>query len=238
MKIAIFGDSFADPLENTKLGISWTRLLSINYGHEVENFAEPGASLWWCYERLLEHPKNIDYIIFVVTAWGRTSSNQKLFDGKYFHIPQTGFIDEDLLKRFNYNKDILRFRDSLTDYFKYFQNEKKEQFLHKQIIKEVIKECERSKIKLLLIPAFGDSVEYQSIFKISLFDTVMKDIKVNTGSDTYLWESNRPNHMSKKNNEIFSGLIHEILKGVRNSVDMNDFVFEKVPNPEDYWKIK
>lgn len=43
--------------------------------------------------------------------------------------------------------------------------------------------------------------------------------------------------MSKQNNEILAQLVHEILQGTRTSVTMDDFVFEKFPNPEDYWEI-
>ena len=60
MKIAIYGDSFADPTWNSNSYKSWPELLAES--HDVTNFAEAGGSLWWSYYQLKQINK-IDELV-------------------------------------------------------------------------------------------------------------------------------------------------------------------------------
>lgn len=243
IKIGIFGDSFADPYNNLKRewGISWTQLLTENYGYIIENFAEGGSSLWWSYERFLKNYEKYDQIIFVVTMWGRLSSSEKINNGCYVHFPARGITDSDFIE--NSNEFTVKICHSIKDYFLYFQNDQQEKFLHNRIIEEIINKCNSDKKSLLLIPAFDNPINFQTIFKIPLCEIVRKEQIINNVMDitkiTYVpvYEKNRANHMSKQNNEILAQLVYEIIEGTRTSVTIDDFVFEKFPNPEDYWGI-
>lgn len=237
MKIGIFGDSFATSvsLVSKQSGISWTRLLK-NYGYQTRNFAEAASSLWWSYERFLKNYEKCDQIIFVVTSLGRVSSPKKIILSKYWHIAGMSNL-EDNLKKYKSNFE-LKILNSMKDYFLYFQNDQQEKFLHNKIIEEIINKCNSDKKPLLLIPAYQDSVDFQNIFKMPLVYITNKELRIDTGSDSYVLEkSTRANHMSKHNNEILAKLVHEILQGMRTSVTMDDFIFKKSPNPEDYWEI-
>lgn len=70
-KLAIFGDSFADDKGFKKIynsqGLSWIDYIKQTNLYSVDNFAERGASLWWCYKQFVAHCKNYDKIIFLVT---------------------------------------------------------------------------------------------------------------------------------------------------------------------------
>lgn len=241
MKIAIFGDSYADPYVNVerKWGISWARLLAENYNYKIENFGMKGSNLWWSYEKFLENYEKFDQIIFVVTAPGRLSSIEKIDEGKHLHMPGLEVIN--FFEQNNKdNEFLLKIYHSMKDYFLYFQNDRQEEFLHNKTIEEIINKCNLNKKPLALIPAFKDSLHYQTIFKMPLSKINLKEQTINTGIDNeFVFEKKhtRANHMSKQNNEIFAQLVHEIIQGTRTSVTMDDFVFEKFPNPEDYWEI-
>jgi hypothetical protein len=71
MKLAIFGDSFADDAGFKKIynsqGLSWIDYIKRSNLYRVDNFSERGASLWWCYQQFLTRQMNYDKIIFLVT---------------------------------------------------------------------------------------------------------------------------------------------------------------------------
>lgn len=69
MKIAIYGDSFADPCWNLNSYKSWPELLAESY--DVTNFAKEGSSLWWSYDQLKQQQLNFDYNIFIGTIYSR-----------------------------------------------------------------------------------------------------------------------------------------------------------------------
>ena len=69
MKIAIYGDSFADPNWNNNSYKGWPELLAESY--DVTNFAKEGSSLWWSYDQLQKSNTQFDYNIFVGTIYSR-----------------------------------------------------------------------------------------------------------------------------------------------------------------------
>ena len=69
MKLAIYGDSFADPSWTNNDYLAWPELLSNDF--QVTNFAKSGSSLWWSYQQFKQNKDNFDYNIFVGTIYGR-----------------------------------------------------------------------------------------------------------------------------------------------------------------------
>jgi hypothetical protein len=71
MKLAIFGDSFADDKFFKEIyksqDLSWIDHIKQPNLYSIDNFSERGASLWWCYQQFLTHQKDYDKIIFLVT---------------------------------------------------------------------------------------------------------------------------------------------------------------------------
>ena len=72
MKIAIYGDSFADIVNNRRAiaEISWPTLLNKHF-EQVDNYARAGTSLYWSMEQFERTHANYDRVIFVVTTAGR-----------------------------------------------------------------------------------------------------------------------------------------------------------------------
>ena len=71
LKVGIFGDSFSDPIrhghdnfrELDELG--WPNLLK--HKHEVGLYGQGGSSIFYSYQKFLEHHSKYDKIVFVVT---------------------------------------------------------------------------------------------------------------------------------------------------------------------------
>ena len=76
--LGIFGDSFADPSHGhnnypNDHVYSWVHLLTDTY--QVEWYSRGGSSLFYSYEKFLEHHHKYSKIVFVVTEPGRLSEN-------------------------------------------------------------------------------------------------------------------------------------------------------------------
>lgn len=229
MKIAIFGDSWADPCDWTIEPISWTKLLTKkDKNYKITNFAKSGTSLWWSYELFLKNYKNFDVIIFVCTSVGRLS---RLISGHGVNSERTA------IQKLQQETDpqTIKLLNSAIDYYIHFQNYDQEVFLYKKIMEELV---QFNSNRLIIVPAFQISIEYQTIFKNFLFEITKKDLKVNFGSSEIKFETiNRANHMSKENNEILAEKIHQIIQFECDSISIDDFVFQKYDNPEKYWEI-
>lgn len=80
MKIGVYGDSFAgintrfqpNSFSPEDAGAGWVELLEDDGNHKITNFSKPGTAFLYTYEKFLEHHKNFDLNIVVVTSPDRT----------------------------------------------------------------------------------------------------------------------------------------------------------------------
>lgn len=232
MKIAVFGDSYAETYDKCNI-LGWVDVLKTkNNDYEITNYSKSCTSLWWSYEEYLKHHNSFDKILFIVTSFGRLTN--KVFDEHYANMQNVEYRIKIEENKKNKNSELIRLLHSAKDYFIHFQNFKQERFLHEKIVEELIKNE-----KVIIIPAFFDSRKYQTIFKNSLIDITRKELKVNFNSDVYIPETSyRANHLSEKNNQILAEKVHEIIQGTCSSISLDDFIFEKYTNPEKYWELK
>lgn len=248
-KLFIFGDSYADAYEWSDIS-SWTKLLKNNY--EIENYGRVGSSLWWSYENFLKVLPTIEnssesVIVFVVTDSQRIS-NDALFVCNYgtcdFLLKMlksesdfSGFSIWDKMFHGYDKKTISDILHAAKNYFLYLQNPSMYGFLQRKILAEIMKKCKNTKIKLVLIPAFQDSIPFQPIFKLCLSDITNKFFEINGSSEFHLIKEKNimANHMNQTNNIILANKVHEIIQGTCTKITIDDFVFERVSNPEDYW---
>ena len=243
MKISIFGDSFADPFNNSIEAVSWTKLLKEKSNdYEITNFAYGGTSLWWSYELFLKNYEKFDTIIFAVTHAGRLSN---LIYDKGINCYDTANDYSRKIKNLKNLDDLkvqhtLKLLESIKDYYLYLQNGKQDQFLHEKIIEELYRiQTRSSDKKFIIIPACPLNFDCKTFFNLVLYDITKKELYTNFNDDTYKLETDyRANHMSKKNNEILAEKIHQIIQGTCTEVTIDDFVFQKYSNPEKYWEIE
>jgi hypothetical protein len=231
MIVGIFGDSFAEPVfaEN-----GWPNLLHSQYSQEIKNYAFNCTSTFWSYQQLLLHINEIDVILFTISGVGRLYHP----DLEVREVCSL-FTLEHVLKDSNlidYKRNIYK---AAQDYYLHLDNEEFNVFVQGQIVKEVQNLAQKHNKKLILIPAFDDGVQYQSIFKMCLIDIMRKEVQTNFGDLAYRPENpnTRANHLSKENNKILAFKINEILNNTIDTVELTDFVFTKYVDTGIYWEI-
>jgi hypothetical protein len=235
--LVIFGDSFADPYDDAKI-FGWTKLLASEYNYNVKNYAKRRTSLWWSYEKFLKFYntfKDDCIILFSVTNYGRLSNNN-IHIGSFGAVNLEDYPDDFTIANFD-RKTTVKILESAKNYFIYLQNENQELFLHKKIIEDVIQKCNERNSRLILIPNYKDIIKFQHVFECSLDEIFVEFLKINGFNHAMIEFELMANHMNETNNKIMAEKINEIIEGSCKKVTIHDFVFEKVPNPEDYWDI-
>jgi hypothetical protein len=244
--IGIFGDSFAvDFLDKNSpyYDTGWPKRLGDEY--VVTNYAVSGTSLFWTYTQLLKYMNDCDIVVLVITYPGRlyhpdpylnigtlpTTLEQKKKYLKRGTLPTT-------LEQKKHSIERLTILTAAENYYINLSQPEFDLFVHDKIVDEIQSQCNSNNKKLVLIPGFPENVKYQSVFRHSLYDIMMKEIYVTFGDFEFRQETpSRLNHMSLRNNEILAELICKIINNTCHSVTLDDFVFEKEPHPEQFWKL-
>ena len=88
MKIAIYGDSFAQPVEFGYKGndFLWCNTLANKLNGSIDNFAITGSSIFYSYQQFLRTYNEYDLCIFVITSINRYFKPLKISDGSSTHI--------------------------------------------------------------------------------------------------------------------------------------------------------
>jgi hypothetical protein len=152
MKIAIFGDSFADCLWFSKLkiqpqnGPGWPELLAEQY--DVINFAKGGTSLYYSYDLFCKHHSQFDRVIFVSSAAERFAVHLPESNDVFHIVPGTS-LNQRMSELYHYKTD-LRIIQAAEDYISYVLDTEKERIFGKLIIDDI---C-RTRSDVLLLPAF------------------------------------------------------------------------------------
>jgi hypothetical protein len=208
MKLAIFGDSSADPVE--WLNHSWVELLSKEY--YFTNFAKRGSSLLYTYNNICREHANFDKIIIFIAPVGRLwapncNINQHFINHRTVELyyDKADYTDKKIL-------------DSIKNYFVYLSTDEKEMLLHNAMVDSI-----KSKISnALIIPVTKRSIEnYQGVcmHDISLIDYAYYDVH------EYTPDFGRTCHMNKENNEIFYQKIKQWVDEEKFALSINDFKY-------------
>jgi hypothetical protein len=230
MIIGIFGDSFADPIGK----VGWPNLLKSKYFYNVKNYAKVCTTAFWSYCNLVSEINDIDVIIFVLTDQNRLYHA----DDRYHGVCTLYTIQEQLNNVALLPSDRMVF-EAAKQYHIHLSDDKFNNFVHDQLVKEITALAKQHNKPLIIIPAFQHTTQYQNIFEISLFDITLNEIFTNFGDRNYRPEDGhtRPNHLSKENNEILALKINELINGKIEKIKLDDFFFEKYNNPADYWQV-
>ena len=241
MKIAIFGDSYA---QETTGAISWSHILRAQYHYNIHNYACGATCLFWSYQQLVKHIDNFDTIVFVATQVGRLYWPTVEYENENSLHMISGLtnIQHAIKNNPSMNPNRLAVFKAAEQYHLNLANLDFDTFVHNQILKEISILCGKRKKKLIMIPAFDVSIIRPSAFRCSLFDVSRKELTTQFGKKKinrrYIFEKNtRSNHMSEENNMVFAGIVDKLLREEVFSIDLDNFVFKKVANPELYWDI-
>jgi hypothetical protein len=232
MKIAIFGDSFADENHSNLDEKSWVDVIRDD-GIEIHNFSSSGTSLMWSYQKYLNFKKShqnetIDKIIFLFTEPNRITTQYK---NKRITITNTDVFD-DFVKNNKYlDKKDIEILQSFKNYYIYFHNEEEAKIINDLIKRDILSD---SRV-IHLEPSTRNLPKEQ----ISLYNIACLELEILTGlsgNDGYKFMNkctdNRKCHMSEPNNIMVGKKFLEAIYHNKQTIEIfsNDFVqpFNKV----------
>lgn len=216
MRVGIFGDSYADS-GNALGNYGWNQLLSDKFSVGIHS--RSGTSLWWSYEKFLEHYTKYDVIIFSVTNTSRWPIMPDGFEHRAWNI---GYCKE--------NDDFL---DVLNPYFFELFPEKFSSFINTSIYKEIVQTCITNKKYLITVIPFTlaeelTDVELDPKFpiltgldKISHMEEVVCDgLRQNTGKCLTELKviDHRHCHLNPSNNRIVADWMIDCIEQKKRDV--------------------
>lgn len=236
--IGIFGDSFASPYIFLGKGqkilhtLSWPVLLSKKFNVSFMG-GVPGTSVFYSYKQFLENNANLDTIIFVITDSNRLyTNNHKL---KISDLDTT----RQKLKNIDVRDPDYFYYKAAELYHQWLSDAELNQFTCKKCLESIQNICQKENKRLILVPGFQNSDINVENFKVALVDVFLKELKTQFNNVDYKQENYRTRacHLSEKNNAILAELMAKIINGENITIGIDNFLFEKVSNPEKYWEL-
>jgi hypothetical protein len=229
MKLGVFGDSFADPIDfNASDNFAWPVLLSKECNLTKKDcYARKGTSHWWSYEQFLLNYKKYDTIVFVHTSAMRWPHLPTEETGRHWMVGEFGDIDglvSPLLKQINpHYMDI--FSDELLN------------FISHNIYKSVNQICADNGIHLINIMPFKN--EYEAVNfgfpTLTGLTAISWNERVVVNDTRYtivealqlvndIREYSRYCHLNKSNNRSLFDLIKDLIVTKRDGlIDLNSY---------------
>jgi hypothetical protein len=239
MKIAIFGDSFADERiydhQDTNL-ISWIRHLRTR-GYDIDNYAKGGSSLIFSYNNYLENKHKYtsdDLAIFLVTSKGRLwLKNQNyvyehMSGINYCKHTQVELLKDNTLPTLITTKSS-QILDSVERYYHFLYDEHQDSLIGESLLRSILLEQKYSNVfsNMLFISCFelmGYQIPNITGDNITIVDNLYlhEDIaKLDELKDSM--KDHRLCHMNPENSEIFANMIEQWITTGKFNVDKNKF---------------
>lgn len=218
MKIGIYGDSYADPIQmNSTPG--WPVVLASKYN--VTNHAVSGSNLYYSLSQVLKNSKNYDKHILVVTQPGRIMIPEQysVSEPRKRFIAGMGTV-EHMIEDAKNEPFMIKFYEAAKQYFTHLQDTKYEDYIHRLMIADLIKRVPN----LIVIPGFswsGISLNIHSMYEIYVKETKAWN---ETAESVRQYRDTRNCHMTAENNAIFASKVEEWISGSPVYINVNDFV--------------
>jgi hypothetical protein len=221
MKLAIFGDSYADAdlfqgnLWSTNF--SWPKLLKdFLQDATVDFYGTSGTSAYWSYELFEKHHKDYTHIIFCYAGTTRWPYLPPEYKGRHFDIfgnKETVEIYRQNNNNIEYVKDLSRIFDTLFP--QHFLN-----YINSKIFDDVNNICKYNNIKLInVITTEKESYYWRDNYDFPVIEnliSVSAKEMVNLNTETYyihdlMDKMGQPDirycHLNPQNNLIFSNIL-------------------------------
>lgn len=234
MKVAVFGDSYADELTKSDVAgyKSWIEILREKYYPDLTCYGVSASSLYFSYDLFLEHHEKYDKIIFLATVAGRLTipsyiKFKPMPTGDMHHITGIDLAEMHLKKYYLMTEQGILATKAAIEYFKYLQDHKRET-RYCNLMKEDIRKV-RSDV--ILIDTFSEMHRSKS-----LIDIAMYEMDPNAGRIPEMWryKDDRRCHLSKRNNEILADKMFEWCNGTPVDINVKDF---EVPSREEISRL-
>jgi len=236
--VGVFGDSYACRDFKKYNPTSWVDILANKFNYNIVCHAKPSTSLFWSYKQFIEYKDKYSKIIFSITSHDRLySSSQHELTYPISNLSTIEMLlNSKTLQKTDPNYPALL---AAQGYYKYLLEPEYCKWVQAKLIAEIIDTCQQESKQLIMMPMREDDIYCQNIFTNSLHAITIKEILTQFGDSKFRQEtSKRACHMTEKNNLIMATMLNDLLQGKQRTISLSDFVFEKIDNPELYWKIK
>jgi len=233
MKVAVFGDSFADEIINKREAgyKSWVELLREKYYSDLTCYAEAGSSMYFSYDLFLENHEKYDKIIFIMTTPGRLTIpkyipfKQADITRYMYHVNNIRTAQEHLVNNaFLMTEPGTQATKAAIEYYKFLYDPIFDSRLH-LLMKEHILEIRRDTIMV-------DTLD-QGLSAIAYYEF---DPSGTRPAEMWKYRDRRMCHFSPRNNEILADKMFEWCNGtpVPSRLDLKDF---EVPSKEELERL-
>jgi hypothetical protein len=239
MKIAIFGDSFADETyqkQHDTNSIPWARHLRTR-GYDIDNYGQSCASLIFSYQRYLENKHKYtsdDLAIFLVTSKGRLWLRKR--KRVYPHISGINHAEyhkneilEELKKEDSVESvNAIKILESIEQYYRHIYDEYQDSLIGNSLLRSILLEQKYSNVfsNMLFIPCF-ESFGYQipniTGDNITIVDNLYLHEDIANLDAVNEFTDHRLCHMNPENSEIFANMIEQWITTGKFNVDKNKF---------------
>ncbi len=237
MKIAIFGDSFADEkiqeYQDPNL-ISWIRHLRLR-GYDIDCYGHGCASLIFSYNNYLEnkHKYNSDDLaIFLVTSKGRLwIRNQNYVYEHMSGINHCKHAQVELLKDNTLPTSITtkssHILDSVERYYRFLYDEHQDSLIGESLLRSLLLEQKYLNVfsNMLVISCFELGYQIPNITgdNITIVDNLYLHEDIAKLDVVKEFMDPRLCHMNPENSEIFADMIEQWITTGKFNVDKNKF---------------
>lgn len=234
MRVAIFGDSWGDVRSSYVLQKDqdpWVVTLGKKY--DITNFCEAGSSVYFSTENFLEHYKNFDKVIFLISDCARRylpehsgiQSGPEILRHIKFNSPE---MLRESVEQTTRNKEI---QLAIELYYRYIENDKQDKYYHQLILNDIQSKLPPDKLLMLEYCYYISKKEdmyYQSL-----------------GYDVNLFMERKNCHMTHTNNHRMAELIDQWLTNpesvkltINNTHSINtELFYDPIDEPfEKYYK--
>lgn len=224
MKIAVFGDSFAD----RHLTESWWNLLEERHGHNVRSFGLDASSIYFSARLLDLYASQFDLVIWALTESDRVSV---FVDSNLLHLGPGGFKSQDQ----SFDLQLRRkYHQIYQEYLKYIFDRREIDFAAKNVTQNLMTRHGN----VMILPCFYHPLQqdfylYQVSQKESQHYFSDKDL-------AQTWREHhdlRQGHLLPRNHEILADLLSENLEPGIFQTNLDCFVAENI-SAHQYFKSK
>jgi hypothetical protein len=244
-RIAIFGDSFADPVSCSEFNndLAWPQLLA-QRGITIHNYAQSGSSLFYSWKKYYHFRHDVatwpiwnacDAVIFVITGKGREMAK---IDGKTYWLTSKNQVE--ILRNYEeVGSHSRRILDSICDYWEYVKDVDSDEWFHRLLVDKI-----KSEPKIFYLTAFSSDNELKDRGKMYLGDFSMKELKFwHPNITSYAEEAEfmtkyrdqRKCHLSAENNAAVADKVYDALLRGEQTIEFVDSDLRQPTQPHEYY---
>jgi len=218
MKIAIFGDSFAEPVSWHK-GLAWHDLLR-DQGYHVDNYSQSGAGQLWIWDQFAQHHGSYDRVIVIKTGCRRLWLPHAPGGKQHF----TGVDDCQHYRARGWHQRA--HAEAIASYYRYIQNDRADLVLTQLILAHTV----LVRPDAVVIPALrGPQDAYpgnpnciahlEDIYTMNLEQA--QALRPNSGD--LAWGNRLICHMTRQNNRQLAGAVDLWINGGSFHLDLDQY---------------